>query len=94
MIIEEKDFRLIPNSDHSIFFDLELLYKVKPRNGEPRLEFKNVAYGIGLEAALKKVIQYRISCKHNTVKLKEYLDEFKKEWQSLKQYLESFGTGS
>lgn len=94
MIIEEKDFRLTSNSEHSIFFDVELLYKIQPKGKEARLEFKNVAYGISLEAALKKVIQYRINCKHDTMKLKEYLEAFKNEWQAIKNYLNESSTGS
>ena len=84
MIIEEKDFRLTPVSESSPMFDLELLYTVRPKGKEARQEFKNVAYGISLESALKKIIQYRVSCKHDTIDLATYLKEFRNELDSLK----------
>jgi len=85
MVIEEEDFRLTSVNEHSIHFDLELLYIVKPRGGELRREFKNVAYALPLDAALKKVAQYRINQKHSeALKLNEYLNEFKEEIESLK----------
>lgn len=86
MIIEEKDFRLIPISDSSPQYDLELLYKIQPKGKEARLEFKNVAYGISLEYAIKKIAHYRVCCKHNeeTIRLLTYFKEFKEELDSLK----------
>lgn len=70
-------------------FDLELLYVVRPRGGEPRLEFKNVGYGVSLEHAIKKIVQYRIDCKHReeAIRLKTYFDEYKKELDELKKLL-------
>lgn len=85
MIIREKDFQLIPVSDSSPIFDLELLYTVRPKGKEARQEFKNVAYGISLESALKKVIQYRLSLKHEIVDLHTYLREFREEIDSLRK---------
>lgn len=86
MVIEEKDFRLIPISDSSPKFDLELLYKVQPKGKESRFEFKNVAYGINLEYAIKKIAHYRVCCKHKeeAIELLTYFKEFKEELDSLK----------
>ena len=84
MTIEEQDFRLTPVSESSSMFDLELMYTVHPKGKEARQEFKNVAYGISLESALKKIIQYRISCKHDTTDLATYLKDFREELDSLK----------
>ena len=84
MTIEEKDFRLTPISESSPMFDLELLLTVRPKGKEARQEFKNVAYGISLESALKTVIQYRVSCKHDTTNLEKYLKDFREELDSLK----------
>ena len=86
MIIEEEDFRLIPISDSSPQYDLELLYKIQPKGKEARLEFKNVAYGIGLEHAIKKIAHYRVCCKHNeeSIRLLTYFEKFKEELDSLK----------
>ena len=90
MIIEEKDFRLIPINDSSTIFDLELLYKIQPRGKEARYEFKNVAYGISLNYAVRKIIQYRITQKHKeeSITLLTYFNEFKKELDLLKTLCE------
>lgn len=79
MIIEESDFRLENSNDFSQFWDLELLYMVKPKSGEPRQEFKNAGYGLTLESAIKRIINYRLSNKKEIYTLKEYLSEYKKE---------------
>lgn len=89
MIIEEKDFRLIPISDSSITFDLELLYTIRPKGKEERQEFKNVAYGISLELAIKKIAQYRVinNNKEEAISLSKYFSELKSEINSLKELL-------
>jgi hypothetical protein len=86
MIIEESDFKLIPIDDCSQIFDLELLYTVKPRNGEPRQVFKNAGYGLTLENAVRKILHYRVDCKHKgeAIKLRSYYLEFKEELNKLK----------
>ena len=86
MVIEEKDFKLTPVSDSSVNFDLELLYKVQPRGKEARMECKNVAYGITLNHAVHKIVQYRINQKHKNeaITLLTYFKEFKEELDSLK----------
>lgn len=85
MVIEEKDFRLTPISESSPMFDLELLYTIRPKGKEARQEFKNAGYGMSLESALKKIIQYRIACKHTTIDMVSYLKEFRAEVNSLKE---------
>ena len=55
MIIEEKDFKLIPISESSNFFDLELLYTIKPKGKEERQEFID-ALGIK-EPSLNRLIR-------------------------------------
>ena len=55
LCICEHDFKLTPVNESSISFDLELLCKVQPKGKEARFEFKNVAYGISLEYAIKKI---------------------------------------
>lgn len=84
MIIEENDFRLTPINEMSPRFDLELKFSIGGKN--PREEFKIAAYGISLESAIKKIAHYRICCKHKdeAIKLLSYLEEFKKELESLK----------
>lgn len=89
MEIVEKDFKLKPISDDCPQFDLELLYVVKPRGGEARLEFKNAGYGMSLESAIKRIVHYRISCKHReeAIRIKTYFEEYKKELDDLKNLL-------
>ena len=89
MEIVEKDFKLKPISEDSPMFDLELLYVVKPRGGEARLEFKNAGYGLTIESAIKKIAHYRIDCKHKeeAISIRTYFNEFKKELDSLKGLL-------
>ncbi len=86
MIIEEKDFRLIPISESSPVFDLELLYTIRPKGKEVRQEFKNAGYGLRLETAIKKIAHYRVSSKHEdeAIKLLDYFTKFKEELNSLK----------
>lgn len=89
MEISEKDFKLKPTDDSSPFFDLELLYVVRPRGGEPRLEYKNAGYGLTLLSAIKKIVQYRVSCNHRdeAISLKQYFTEYTKELNELKKLL-------
>ena len=54
MIIEESDFRLTESSGP--FWDLELLYTVKPKGKPERQEFKDAGYGMTLEHCIKRII--------------------------------------
>lgn len=89
MEIVEKDFKLTPISEDHPSFDLELLYVVNKGKSNERLEFKNAAYGISIETAIRKIAHYRISCKHKdeAIKLKTYFSEFKQELDNLKNLL-------
>ena len=89
MEIVEKDFKLKPISEDCPMFDLELLYVVKPRGGESRLEFRNAGYGMSMESAIKKVAHYRVCCNHKdeAIKIKTYFEEYKKELDDLKKLL-------
>lgn len=89
MIIVEKDFKLKPVDECSPMFDLEFLYVVKPRGGEPRFEFKNAGYGMSLDSAIKRIVQYRVNCKHpnEAIRLKTYFDTYIKELNELKKLL-------
>lgn len=79
MIIEESDFRLEQINDTSDRFDLELLHTVNKGKSNEKQEFKNVAYGISLVGAMKRIILYRMNQKHETLSLKEFLKEYKIE---------------
>lgn len=75
MVIQGEFYQLIPVNEHSLLFDLKLLYKVKGKN--PREEYKDAGYGLSLESALKKCVQYAINNKFEVLSLKEYLEEFR-----------------
>lgn len=76
MVIQGEFFRLTPTSEHSTSFDVELLYKIKGKNS--REEFKIAGYGVPLDSAIRKCIQYGLSNRFEVLTLKEYLAEYKK----------------
>lgn len=76
MVIQGEFFKMTPVSEHSLHYDLELLYEIKGKN--PRQEYKNAGYGMPLETAIRKCIQYALSQKFEVLTLREYLDEYKK----------------
>ena len=75
MVIEGDFYRLTPIDDTSPFWDLEILKTIKSKT-KPRTEFVNAGYGMTLESAIAKIIQYAICSKHDKLTLKEYLDEY------------------
>lgn len=75
MVIQGEFFKITPVGEHSLHYDLELLYEIKGKN--PRKEFKNAGYGMSLETAIRKCIQYALNQKFEVLTLREYLDEFK-----------------
>lgn len=87
MIIEEKDFRLESTTDSSLFFDLELLRIINKGKDNEREEFKNEAYGLTIDSAIKRIANYRISNKHqkDALDIKTYFEEFKQEIEKLLQ---------
>lgn len=89
MTIEESDFRLTPMSNDSNFWDLEFLHTVKSRSGEIRQEFKNAAYGLTLESAIKRIVHYRCinKRKNDALNMNEYLKLYRQELQNLTKYL-------
>lgn len=78
MIIEEPDFRLTQISEGSCFWDLELLYTIKPKGKESRQEFKVCGYGLTMNSAIKRIANFRISQKHteDSLTMKQYLKEY------------------
>lgn len=87
MVIEEKDFRLVPVSETSELFDLEILYTVNKGKENERQEFRNCAYGISLESAIKKVTTYRLNSKFgdDPISLSVYLESYKDIINEIKQ---------
>lgn len=87
MTIEESDFRLTSVNDSSIFFDLELITIVNKGKANERKEFKNVAYGISLESAIKKIAANRVSQKLDVCNLRDYIKEYKNSIDSIKSLI-------
>lgn len=86
MVIEGSFYKITPINEYSQFFDLELLHEIGGKN--PRKEFKVASYGITLESAIQKIINYAVRNKlPETVTLKEYLDAYKEESDSIKSEL-------
>lgn len=87
MVIEEKDFRLIPCNEASMLFDIELLYVVNKGKANERTEFRNAGYGVSLENAIRKITMNRVGSKHveGTITLAQFLQEFKEEVAKIKQ---------
>lgn len=90
MEIVGDDYKLTPSkSDGALLWDLELLYEIKSKSGGTRTEFKNAGYGYTLKSAIKRIINYRITSKEETITLKEYLTRFQKEVDKLSELLSS-----
>lgn len=85
MTIQEEDFKMI--SCGGALWDLELAKVVRPKNGEPRVEFKPEGYGMSMESCIKHIISKRISDKKEVWSLKEYVEEYKHQVDKLKNYL-------
>ena len=90
MTIEEADFKLIPCSESSSRYDLEVLYIVNKGKSNERTEFRNVGYGLSLESAIRRIIRYRIGNKYEeeAITLKQFLEAFKEEAEKIKQMCE------
>lgn len=89
MIIEGDFYRLTPVNEYSINYDLELLYDIGGKN--PRKEFKNVAYGIPLERAIKYIVSYSVRKNYSSeecVTLREYLNKYQKELHNIKELIQ------
>lgn len=85
MVIVGSFYRLTPINNSSPRYDLELLCDIKGKN--PRKEWKVEAYGISLEYAIIKCINYATRQKFQedqTITLKDYLNEFRKQKDAIK----------
>lgn len=81
MIIEEADFRM--TSSTGPFWDLELLYTVRPKGKPERREFKDSGYGMTLAACIKRIIHHRMEQKQEVYTLEEYVRHYKEQTDKL-----------
>ena len=86
MVIQGEFYQLTPVNEHSLQWDLKLLYKIGGKN--PREEYKDAGYGLTLENAIRKCIQYALNQRFEVLSLKEYLDEFKRLQEEIKSQLQ------
>ena len=80
-------FNKIQNSNYSwiyysLYFNLELLKTIKSKTN-PRQEYVNAGYGLTLDSAIKRIIQFAISSKYDVLTLKDYLQAYKKLSKSI-----------
>ena len=91
MIIEGEDFRLTPINEYTTMYDLELLFTVKPRGKEERQEFQNAGYGLPLDHAIHKIIQYRVNKKNSDIiTLETFIKSWKEESNKIYEIFKSF----
>lgn len=101
MEITFEDCVLTPVSDDSPLFDLRFYKKVKKRDtGQFERELGPPLYGLTLYSAIKRIASYRNNTKYKeqVVELKQYVNDLRKEEESLRKYLnenlpEKFDTG-
>lgn len=101
MEITFEDCVLTPVSDDSPLFDLRFYKKVKKRDtGNYEKELGPPLYGLTLYSAIKRISSYRTNTKfkEQVVELKHYVQELRKEEETLRKYLnenlpENFDTG-
>lgn len=89
MIIEESDFRMTQAGDNSLFWDLELKHTVRPKGKPSREELKESGYGMPMLTCLKKIALYRLSNKQEIYTLKEYIKEYSREIETLKNCIKN-----
>lgn len=85
MVIEESDFRMTKTL--GTFWDLELLYTVKPKGKPERQEFKDAGYGMTIGHCIEKVIYNRMEQKKESYTLKEFIQDYRREVDRLEELL-------
>lgn len=82
MQIQGDFYKITSIDDSSPFWDLELLKTIKSKTN-PRQEYVNAGYGLTLDSAIKRIIQFAISSKYDVLTLKDYLQAYKKLSKSI-----------
>lgn len=82
MQIQGDFYRITSIDDSSPFWDLELLKTIKSKTN-PRQAYVNAGYGLTLDSAIKRIIQFAISSKYDVLTLKDYLRAYKKLSESI-----------
>ena len=82
MHIQGDFYKITSIDDSSPFWDLELLKTIKSKTN-PRQEYVNAGYGLTLDSAIKRIIQFAISSKYDVLTLKDYLQAYNKLSKSI-----------
>lgn len=82
MQIQGDFYKITSIDDSSPFWDLELLKTIKSKTN-PRQEYVNAGYGLTLDSAIKRIIQFAISSKYDVLTLKDYLRAYRKLSESI-----------
>ena len=82
MQIQGDFYKITSIDDSSPFWDLELLKTIKSKTN-PRQEYVNAGYGLTLDSAIKRIIQFAISSKYDVLTLKDYLQDYNKLSKSI-----------
>ena len=82
MQIQGDFYKITSIDDSSPFWDLELLKTIKSKTN-PRQEYVNAGYGLTLDSAIKRIIQFAISSQYDVLTLKDYLQAYKKLSKSI-----------
>lgn len=82
MQIQGDFYKITSIDDSSPFWDLELLKTIKSKTN-PRQEYVNAGYGLTLDSAIKRIIQFAISSKYDVLTLKDYLQAYNKLSKSI-----------
>lgn len=88
MVIEEDDFRMTSGASN-YFWDLELLYTIRPKGKPERQEFKDAGFGMTLETCVERIIHHRVSNGREVSTLKEYVQDYRREVKRLEELLNS-----
>ena len=82
MQIQGDFYKITSIDDSSPFWDLELLKTIKSKTN-PRQEYVNAGYGLTLDSAIKRIIQFAISSKYDVLTLKDYFQAYNKLSKSI-----------
>ena len=82
MQIQGDFYKITSIDDSSPFWDLELLKTIKSKTN-PRQEYVNAGYGLTLDSAIKRIIQFAISSNYDVLTLKDYLQAYNKLSKSI-----------
>ena len=90
MEIVGEDFKILYDDSHNRF-DLKLIKVINAKNADKRREeFTEAGYSMSMETCLKKIINFRINNKKDSLTISEYLRLFKEESKILRDAVDPY----